>query len=358
MTIWSFLVAVLKNPGCPRGAQSGIAEEWQPSSSGPRTESRWAKRERLREETVAVADDRDGEESDDEAPLLASGSRGLQEPEDPSTSALDGGAGFVPGQPRMPSRTERAQLDDVVGVVERAQGSGQSSRAAKVLLGGLQVKNTGEKRWCNKCDCEKPDRAHHCSTCGVCVLRMDHHCPWLASRCIGLRNHKAFFLFLCYTALLCAFAAQDMGRVLVRYVDEETNVRAMGGLGLASILLTSLLPWQGFETSPISWAILLFIGFIVSVALSVSLVHACSAILLQFGMALVPFAGYHAYLICRNRTTLESMEGAGRVRVSVPRSSSAPPRDNVSDRLRRLAGEEQQVDRQAGLAMDGKETNN
>jgi hypothetical protein len=53
---------------------------------------------------------------------------------------------------------------------------------------------------------------------------------------------------------------------------------------------------------------------------------------------MLPFAGYHAYLISRNRTTLESMEGAGRVRVSAAPPSSTQRRDNVSDRLRRLAG--------------------
>lgn len=58
----------------------------------------------------------------------------------------------------------------------------------------------------------------------------------------------------------------------------------------------------------------------------------------QFGLALLPFAGYHAYLISRNRTTLESMEGAGRVRISLSPQSTTHRRDNVSDRLRRLAG--------------------
>ncbi|PTD05101.1 Palmitoyltransferase PFA3 [Fusarium culmorum] len=64
------------------------------------------------------------------------------------------------------------------------------------------VKSNGEFRFCKKCQARKPDRAHHCSTCRRCVLKMDHHCPWLAT-CIGLRNHKAFLLFLIYTSLFC-----------------------------------------------------------------------------------------------------------------------------------------------------------
>lgn len=62
------------------------------------------------------------------------------------------------------------------------------------------------------------------------------------------------------------------------------------------------------------------------------------SLLSQFGLALIPFVIYHAFLICRNRTTLESMEGAGRVRISVAPPSSSRQRNNVSDRLRRLAG--------------------
>ncbi|KAI3588794.1 DHHC palmitoyltransferase-domain-containing protein [Fusarium oxysporum f. sp. albedinis] len=64
------------------------------------------------------------------------------------------------------------------------------------------VKSNGEFRFCKKCQARKPDRAHHCSTCRRCVLKMDHHCPWLAT-CIGLRNHKAFLLFLIYTTVFC-----------------------------------------------------------------------------------------------------------------------------------------------------------
>ncbi len=33
----------------------------------------------------------------------------------------------------------------------------------------------GEARICNKCKNYKPVRAHHCSTCSSCILKMDHH---------------------------------------------------------------------------------------------------------------------------------------------------------------------------------------
>lgn len=33
------------------------------------------------------------------------------------------------------------------------------------------------KKFCRKCKAFKPRRAHHCSICGRCIVKMDHHCP-------------------------------------------------------------------------------------------------------------------------------------------------------------------------------------
>jgi len=64
----------------------------------------------------------------------------------------------------------------------------------------VEKKHTGERRHCKWCLKYKPDRCHHCRVCNVCVLRMDHHCPWVYN-CIGFRNHKFFFLLIFYAML-------------------------------------------------------------------------------------------------------------------------------------------------------------
>ena len=35
------------------------------------------------------------------------------------------------------------------------------------------------RRFCRRCNAYKPKRAHHCSICKRCVVKMDHHCPWV-----------------------------------------------------------------------------------------------------------------------------------------------------------------------------------
>ncbi|RKP13996.1 DHHC palmitoyltransferase-domain-containing protein [Piptocephalis cylindrospora] len=59
-------------------------------------------------------------------------------------------------------------------------------------------------RYCRTCRSHKPPRAHHCSSCGRCVLRMDHHCPWL-NNCVGHGNHGHFLRFLFSVVLGCSY---------------------------------------------------------------------------------------------------------------------------------------------------------
>ena len=57
-----------------------------------------------------------------------------------------------------------------------------------------------EPEICSQCQCNKYPRTHHCTICGQCVVRYDHHCSWLG--CIGLHNIRHFHLILMHTGFL------------------------------------------------------------------------------------------------------------------------------------------------------------
>lgn len=72
-----------------------------------------------------------------------------------------------------------------------------------------EKKMSGEKRTCKWCNKVKPDRAHHCRVCRMCILKMDHHCPWIYN-CVGYKNQKFFFLLVLYAVLCLHFIVWTM----------------------------------------------------------------------------------------------------------------------------------------------------
>lgn len=53
-----------------------------------------------------------------------------------------------------------------------------TKRAGSSEQAGLEQQESGQRSWCPACRLERPPRAGHCRICGVCVLRLDHHCVW------------------------------------------------------------------------------------------------------------------------------------------------------------------------------------
>ncbi|KAL1719204.1 DHHC palmitoyltransferase-domain-containing protein [Schizophyllum commune] len=122
-------------------------------------------------------------------------------------------------------------------------------------------------RWCNKCWAPKPERTHHCSECNRCVLKMDHHCPWLASRCVGHRTYPAFVHFLTTVTLLAMYITVICSRAL---------------------LFAFRNPYAVDDTTPIHEITLAFYGAVITIVIG-------------------SFLCYHLYLISTNQTTLENL---------------------------------------------------
>ncbi|OQR94933.1 palmitoyltransferase [Achlya hypogyna] len=56
---------------------------------------------------------------------------------------------------------------------------------------------------CHACAVEKPRGAKHCRFCKTCILRFDHHCPFI-DNCVGQRNYTYFLIFVGVMAVAAA----------------------------------------------------------------------------------------------------------------------------------------------------------
>lgn len=129
----------------------------------------------------------------------------------------------------------------------------------------------GETSKCRKCPYRRPERAHHCSVCRRCVLRMDHHCPWVGN-CIGIKNHK-YFILMGFWGAVAAFTY-----LLQCY----TELKMLVSVGKSSHDMANL--------TPRSKAMFGIVG----------------VVLCSFSVSLSGLTAMHLYLMSVNRTTLES----------------------------------------------------
>ncbi|KAJ8922061.1 hypothetical protein NQ315_008702 [Exocentrus adspersus] len=95
---------------------------------------------------------------------------------------------------------------------------------------------------CGVCQGFKAPRSHHCRKCGRCVMKMDHHCPWI-NNCVGWGNHAHFTLFLLFATLGCLHASVILGRSLYKsihrmhYITGNQPVIQFGLYGLIMCVL-------------------------------------------------------------------------------------------------------------------------
>ncbi|XP_059919595.1 palmitoyltransferase ZDHHC2 isoform X1 [Gadus macrocephalus] len=168
-------------------------------------------------------------------------------------------------------------------LLERADRGESQQEILRRLAKDLPIytrTNSGAIRFCDRCQLLKPDRCHHCSVCDKCILKMDHHCPWV-NNCVGFSNYKYFMLFLAYSLLYCLFITATDLQYFIRFWTAE---------GRAHDRLKEYL--NGLPDTQGKFHIM-FLFFASS----------------MFSVSLASLFAYHCWLVCKNRSTLEAVRG-------------------------------------------------
>ena len=151
--------------------------------------------------------------------------------------------------------------------------------------------------YCNKCEQTRPARAHHCRICKACIIRYDHHCPWV-NNCIGRNNYRSFVLLLWYILIGCTYGVLLLGFDFYKTMKERIalygwSIRgAENGTGLLDLPLPWIM-WNDYRNN----------GLIDTDVV----LRAVFPLLFSVGLVMYWFLGYHMRIILAGFTTLEHM---------------------------------------------------
>lgn len=159
----------------------------------------------------------------------------------------------VPKAPRSmrslnPRHTRKSR--SISGESHVTQGTAYSTYypmrpAASVTPGNLNTftskdafvcENDGKPRWCQHCNCWKPDRSHHCSEVGRCLYRMDHFCPWVGG-VVAETSYKYFFQAVSWASAYCIFLVVALAVMVAEQggISGGVNGNWIGLLAVASL---------------------------------------------------------------------------------------------------------------------------
>ncbi|KAF9083412.1 hypothetical protein BGX23_011503 [Mortierella sp. AD031] len=223
---------------------------------------------------------------------------------------------------------------DISGPMQRSRHASDDSGAQQPLATLSVSKRNGRPRWCNVCKVVKPDRCHHCSECNRCVLRMDHHCPWI-NACVGFNNYKYFYLFIFYGSLSSLWVVGSMIPLLIQVLQgygpddkpwNRTNMTVASAAAFTGETIDSYnksRTWKdswkqkgGWEVDnrwsfDVQWIVITVIAFLLALLIG-------------------SFTGAHTSYILNNRTTIEAMQDVRNTFVRVQYRKKDAGADGVS----------------------------
>lgn len=183
-------------------------------------------------------------------------------------------------------------------------GDVDPAKAPKLSSEEIEEYESGKRKYeffqlyCRKCRMPRPERAHHCSSCNKCVLKMDHHCPWV-SNCVGLRNQKFFYLFLITAVIGDLIAALCLGvelfNVEIKRNPECENGRYLMEFFTSYSFLSFLIPYP---------SVLTFLSVFCHIRRPIYIIYG-GVLALAMVLAIGILLGYQTILITKNKTSIE-----------------------------------------------------